>query len=57
MLICLSYLEILTQKYKAESDSIEGPITYLEAASVLRAMSNNQSPGSDGFSAEFFKMF
>ena len=42
---------------KAESDSIEGPITYPEAASVLRAMSNNRSPGSDGFSAEFFKMF
>ena len=42
---------------KVESDSIEGPITYPEAASVLRAMSNNRSPGSDGFSAEFFKMF
>ena len=27
---------------KDESDSIEGPITYLEAALVLRAMSNNR---------------
>ena len=42
---------------KDESDSIEGPITYQEAALILKAMSNNRSPGSDGFSAEFFKMF
>ena len=42
---------------KYESDSIEGPITYHEAALILKAMSNNRSPGSDGFSAEFFKMF
>ena len=37
---------------KDESDSIEGPITYHEAALILKAMSNNRSPGSDGFSAE-----
>ena len=42
---------------KDESDSKEAPITYPEAASVLIAMSNNQRPGSDGFSAEFFLMF
>ena len=40
-----------------ESNAIEGPIKYEEAARVLRAMSNNRSPGSDGFSAEFFKVF
>lgn len=40
-----------------ESKSIEGQITYNEAASVLKSMSNNKSPGSDGFTAEFFKMF
>ena len=40
-----------------DSEAIEGPITYEEAAQVLKAMSNNRSPGSDGFSAEFFKMF
>ena len=39
---------------KDESDSIEGPITYHEAALILKAMSNNRSPGSDGFSSEFF---
>ena len=42
---------------KDETGSIEGPITYPEAALVLSAMSNNQSPGSECFSAEFFKMF
>ena len=39
---------------KDESDSIEGPITYQGAALILKAMSNNRSTGSDGFSAEFF---
>ena len=42
---------------KDESDSLEGPITYREASLILKAMSNNRSPGSDGFTAEFFKMF
>ena len=37
-----------------DSKAIEGPIRYEEAAQVLKAMSNNRSPGSDGFSAEFF---
>ena len=40
-----------------DSNAIEGPIKYDEASHVLKAMSNNRSPGSDGFSAEFFKMF
>ena len=48
---------ILKKLNKDESDSIEGPITYHEAALILKAMSNNQSPGSDRFSAEFLKMF
>ena len=38
-----------------DSNAIEGPIEYEEASHVLKAMSNNRSPGSDGFSAEFFK--
>ena len=40
-----------------ESNAIEGPMKYEEASHVLKVMSNNRSPGSDGFSAEFFKMF
>ena len=42
---------------KDESDSLEGPITYREVSLILKAMSNNRSPGSDGFTAEFFKIF
>ena len=41
---------------KNESDSIEGPITYDEAVIILKKMSNIRSLGSDGFTAEFFKM-
>ena len=40
-----------------DSNAIEGPIKYEEASLVLTAMSKTRSPGSDGFSAEFFKMF
>ena len=40
-----------------ESNTIEGFLTYEEAGSTLKAMQNNRSPGSDGFSAEFFKIF
>ena len=47
-------VQILTKK---ESDAIEGFITLKEAAETLKSMSNNKSPGSDGFSAEFFKVF
>ena len=39
---------------KNESGSIEGPITYNEAAIILMAMSNNRSPESEDFKAEFF---
>ena len=42
---------------KEEAESLEGPVKYEEASVILKAMSNNRSPGSDGFSAEFFKMF
>ena len=37
-----------------ESNTIEGFLTYEEAGLTLKAMQNNRSPGSDGFSAEFF---
>ena len=40
-----------------ESDSLEGEITLEEASKTLYKMKSNKSPGSDGFSAEFFKMF
>ena len=36
---------------------MEGNITYKEASEALKSMKNNRSPGSDGFSADFFKVF
>ena len=40
-----------------KSKSIEGPITLLEASTFLSKMKNNKSPGSSGFTVEFFKFF
>lgn len=36
---------------------LEGNILYSEALSVLKNMPNNKSSGSDGFTAEFLKVF
>ena len=40
-----------------ERNSIEQPITKLELDTALKNMKNNKSPGLDGFSPEFFKVF
>lgn len=40
-----------------EALELEGEITYTEALEFLKTMKNNKSPGSDGYSAEFFKFF
>ena len=40
-----------------ESQALEGEITYLEALNVLTNMKSDKPPGSDGFTAELFKMF
>lgn len=40
-----------------EKDSLEGPLTYSEMLVVLKHMANDKSPGSDGFSANFYKFF
>ena len=37
-----------------ESTSMEGLLNYEELAFSLKSMSNNRSPGTDGFSADFF---
>ena len=37
--------------------NIEGPITIEEAGITLKNMPNNKSPGSTGFTTEFFKFF
>lgn len=40
-----------------ESANLEGLITLKEASQTLKNMKNNKSPGSDGFTSEFFKCF
>ena len=40
-----------------EKCSLEGEITLEEAGYALKSMNNEKSPGTDGFSAEFFKFF
>ena len=40
-----------------DSDMIEGNITAVEAFAALRTMKNDKSPGSDGFTAECYKVF
>ena len=40
-----------------QSTEIEGSITLEEASCALKNMKNNKSPGSDGFTSEFFKVF
>ena len=41
----------------AQSKQCEGLIQTSEVKQVLKGMANNKSPGSDGFTAEFFKFF
>ena len=40
-----------------ESMALEGLLTYDQASSSLLNMKNNRSPGSDGFGADFLKVF
>ena len=40
-----------------EAESLEGYITLKEAGEALSKMNNNKSPGSSGFTVEFFKFF
>lgn len=40
-----------------EALRLEGPLTLKEAGQTLKNMKDNKSPGTSGFSAEFFKTF
>ncbi len=40
-----------------EKQLCENPITRVECLNYLRSMKNNKSPGSDGFTTEFYKFF
>ena len=37
------------------SDTLEADITQLEVIDTIRALNNNEAPGPDGFSFEFYK--
>ena len=40
-----------------ESNTLEGKITFEEATYAIKNMKHNKSPGSDGFTVEFYKVF
>ena len=42
---------------KEKADTLEGLISYEEAATALKNMKNDKSPGTDGFTVNFFKFF
>ena len=42
---------------KNSASELEGIISKEEALSALKLMKNNKSPGSDGFTTEFYKFF
>ena len=41
----------------AESNLLEGELKYFELLQALKNMKNEKSPGQDGFTVEFFKVF
>jgi len=47
----------LPQLDEEQSNLCEGLITDTEVKSVLKQMSNNKTPGIDGYTAEFYKFF
>ena len=40
-----------------QTEFMSGPVTKQECLTALLKMSNNNSPGLDGFSVEFYKFF
>ena len=57
---CNSYQCFFDHNYKLtdEQKSIcEGNLTFDEGSKALKMMSNGKSPGSDGFTVDFYKFF
>ena len=52
----LSKIE-LKQLNTTDSNKLEGKISHHEASLTLKHMKNNKSPGSSGYTPEFFKCF
>ena len=49
--------ENFTSLSNKESEYLEGHITKYELLSALKSMKHGKSPGSDGYTVEFFKVF
>ncbi len=49
--------EFIKKLNKQQQVSCEGHITVDEVKKILSSMSNNKSPGSDGYTVEFYKFF
>ena len=51
------YVPTLPKLDEIESNSLEGLLTLEEASIALKNMKNGKSPGTDGITVEFFKVF
>ena len=51
------YVDNIPKLTEFEANSIEGMITLEEASISLKNMKNGKSPGTDGFTVDFFKFF
>ena len=51
------YVKDMPKLNDFESNSLEGCITYQEATEALKNMDNDKSPGTDGFTVNFFNFF
>ncbi len=49
--------QLINKLNDVQSESCEGQITLHEVKDVLYSMANNKSPGSDGFTVEFYNFF
>lgn len=52
-----NYVHDLPKLSESEADTLEGLITLEEAALALKGMKNGKSPGTDGITVDFLKVF
>jgi exonuclease III len=52
-----SFTKVDIKLSETEKESCEGPISFEECTKALNNMKNGKSPGSDGFTVEFYKYF
>ena len=52
-----NFINVGTKLSDTDKENCEGPISFEECTNVLNNMKNDKSPGSDGFTVEFYKYF